>query len=192
MTPALEKYIRNCINISDTDLEKIDSLFEKKNYPKKTILLRDGEICKEESFIIKGCIKTYFIDKEGQEVILTFSTENWWVSDIYSFQEQTPSKMFIETIEDTELLLLTPSNKEKLLQTFPALEKMFRLMVQRHLHSYQERLFGNIALSAEERYEQFLQKYPALPQRISQHLIASYLGISAEFLSRLRTRKAKK
>lgn len=192
MLSEIEKYITQCVQLTDNELKNVEALFEHKTYPKRTILLQHGEICKFEAFIIKGCIKTYFIDANGFEVILTFATENWWVSDISSFQEQLPSKMFIETIEETEVLQLTPQSKEKLLNTYPALEKMFRLMVQRHLYAYQERLFGNIALTAEERYQIFLKKFPALPQRIPQHLIASYLGISPEFLSRLRKRKSKK
>lgn len=192
MLSEIGKYINQCVQLTDNELKNVEALFENKIYPKKTILLRHGEICKFEAFILKGCIKTYFIDANGFEVILTFATENWWVSDISSFQKQLPSKMFIETIEETEVLQLTPQSKEELLNTYPALEKMFRLMVQRHLYAYQERLFGNIALTAEERYQIFLKKFPALPQRIPQHLIASYLGISPEFLSRLRKRKSKK
>ncbi len=189
MIPELRNYISKCLICSDHELQEIEGFFEKRKVPKKTVLLQPGEICKFEGFVLKGCIKTYFIDPNGLEVILTFATENWWVSDITSFHEQIPSEMGIETIEDTELLVMTPQSKEALLSAFPVLEKMFRLMLQRHLYTYQERLFGNIALTAEQRYQIFLKKYPALPQRIPQHFIASYLGISQEFLSRLRTRK---
>lgn len=191
MMSELELYINQCVQLSGDELREVKVLFERKMVPKKTVLLRAGDICKFEAFIVKGCIKTYFIDKKGLEVVLTFSTENWWVSDISSFENQEPTKMFIETIEDTELLFLTPETKYELLAKYPALEKMFRLMVQRHLNSYQERLFGNIAHTAQERYQNFLKKFPALPQRIPQHLIASYLGMSPEFLSRLRKRKSK-
>jgi CRP-like cAMP-binding protein len=187
----IQHYIRQILPLKEDELNAIEKYFQRKSYPKKTILLREGDVCRFEAFIIKGCIKTYFIDKDGFEVILTFSTENWWISDVASFQDQKPSKMFIETIEDSELLELTPQSQIELLEKHPALEKMFRLMLQRHLSAYQERLFGNIALTAEERYDNFLKKYPALPQRIPQHLIASYLGVSAEFLSRLRKRKSK-
>jgi CRP-like cAMP-binding protein len=192
MFPELRNYITKCIPCGPDDLQEIEGFFEQLTVPKKTVLLQQGEICKFEGFVLKGCIKTYFIDPNGQEVILTFATENWWVSDITSFHEQVPSQMGIETIEDSELLIMTPTSKEALLQAFPGLEKMLRLMVQRHLYTYQERLYGNIALTAEQRYQIFLKKYPALPQRIPQHLIASYLGISPEFLSRLRARKIKK
>ncbi len=191
MMSELELYINQCVQLSSDELREVKALFERKMVPKKTVLLQAGDICKFEAFIIRGCIKTYFIDKKGLEVVLTFSTENWWVSDISSFENQEPTKMFIETIEDTELLFLTPETKYELLEKHPELEKMFRLMVQHHLNSYQERLFGNIAHTAQERYQNFLKKFPALPQRIPQHLIASYLGISPEFLSRLRKRKLK-
>ncbi|WP_435353244.1 Crp/Fnr family transcriptional regulator [Emticicia sp. SJ17W-69] len=192
MNKELNQYITTCVPLTDEQLIFLNGYFQKKIFKKKTFLLQQGEVCKFEAFILKGLVKTYFIDHNGFEVILTFACENWWVSDIISFHEQKPSKMYIELIEDSELLILTPIAKAAILNEIPSLERMFRLMVQRHLASYQDRLFGNIALSAEERYELFLHKYPNLPQRIPQHLIASYLGISAEFLSRIRKRKSKK
>lgn len=192
MFQQISQYVKTCVSLSQEQQNFFNTILEHKTVSPKTFLLREGEICQFEAFIIKGCVKTYFIDKNGFEVILTFATENWWISDITSFHEQKPSKMFIETIEETELLILTPQTKQTLLSHIPALERMFRLMVQRHLGAYQERLFSNIALSAEERYDIFLKKFPDLPQRIPQHLIAAYLGISAEFLSRIRKRKLHK
>ena len=186
---ALLQHIKKYFPDKEMINDDISAYFTFKKYPKKHMLLRAGEVCRFEAFILKGCIKSYFIDKEGQEIILTFATENWWVSDIASFQDQSPSRMWIETMEDCELLIIKPENKEALLQHFPFLERMFRLLVQRHLAAYQERLFGNIALTAEERYDEFLKKFPALPVRVPQHQIAAYLGISPESLSRLRNKK---
>lgn len=188
----IKQYLDNCVHLSNEQQDYFNDLLILKTFPKKKMLLSEGEICQFEAFIVKGCVKTYFIDNNGFEVILTFATENWWISDINSFHEQIPSEMYIETIEETELLIINPQTKEQLLNHIPSLERMFRLMVQRHLGTFQERLFNNHALSAEERYDNFLSKYPNLPQRIPQHLIASYLGISAEFLSRIRKRKLKK
>ena len=173
------------------ELSIFNSLLQVKKVPRKSLLLNKGEVCKYEAFIVKGCIKTYFIDKNEKEVILTFSVENWWVSDIGSFHEQTPSKMYIETIEDSELLILTRETKAELLYKVPKFEKIFRLLVQRHLASYQERHFEMIALSAQERYLIFLKKYPSITQRVPQHLIASYLGVSPEFLSKVRAKLVK-
>ena len=192
MFKEINEYINHCVRLSDNELETFNKYLKPKHVPKKTFLLREGEICNFEAFIIKGCIKTYFIDDNGFETILTFATENWWVSDISSFSEQKPSRMFIETLEDCDLLIINANVKEELLQKVPLLERAFRLMLQRHLAVYQERLFGYVALSAQERYEIFLEKYPKIPQRVPQHLIASYLGISPEFLSRIRKRSLKR
>jgi CRP-like cAMP-binding protein len=125
-------------------------------------------------------------------VTLQFAIENWWVSDIASFHEGKPSKMFIETLEDCELLMLTPETKENLLITMPCFERMFRLLVQRNLSRLQERLFQTIAITAVEKYLDFIDRYPTIPQRVAQHYIASYLGFSPEFLSKVRTKLSKK
>ncbi|TWI98671.1 hypothetical protein JN11_02859 [Mucilaginibacter frigoritolerans] len=114
------------------------------------------------------------------------------MSDLTSFQDQSPSIMYIETLEDCELLMLSRNAKEKLLLQVPKLERMFRLMIQRHLSVVQNRLVKTISYTAMERYLEFLKRYPTIPQRVAQHYIASYLGISAEFLSKLRKRHLKK
>lgn len=191
MFQAINQYINSCIQLSSEQLARFNQAFEHKVIPKKTILLQEGDVCKFEAFVVKGCVKTYYLDENGHEVILTFAIENWWVSDIASFHEQKVSRMFIETIEDSELLFLSYYEKEKILQEIPMLERAFRIMVQRHLRTYQERLYGNNALTADIRYQQFLVKYPNIQQRVPQHLIASYLGISPEFLSRIRTKYKK-
>ena len=188
----IKTYIQSCLDLPEQELDDISKQFESRTIPRKTLLLKAGDICTFEGFIKKGCVKTYFIDDKDREVILTLATENWWVSDLISFEEKIKSHMFIETIEDTELLLLTPATKNDLLKKYPALEKMFRHIVQRHLRTYQERRYANSALSAEARYAEFLAKYPLLVQRVPQMLIASYLGMSAESLSRIRSKQSKK
>jgi CRP-like cAMP-binding protein len=192
MYEQINSYLTKQILLSDEDLAVFNQSLELLKAPKKTLLLKEGDICRFEGFINKGCVKSYLIDKNGFEVILTFGIENWWVSDITAFQDQVPSRMYIETIEETELLVMTHARKEELLKRIPSLERVFRLMVQRHLAAYQERLFGNVALTAEERYDKFMEKHPGMSQRIPQHLIASYLGMSPEFLSRIRKRKVSK
>ncbi len=191
MFESINAYVQKCASLTEQELARFNNLLSYKKLRKKSFLLRAGEVCKEEAFVLKGCLKSYLINEQGQEVILTFAVENWWVSDLSSFQDQKPSQMFIESIEDSELLVLTTATKAALLDEIPKFEKVFRLMVQRHLASYQERLFGNIATPAPERYLQFLQKYPSISQRVPQHLIASYLGISPEFLSKIRSKLGK-
>ncbi|WP_031527159.1 Crp/Fnr family transcriptional regulator [Dyadobacter crusticola] len=186
MFEQINQYALRCMQFSPLELELFDSLLQHKKFPKKTFLLLEGEVCQFEAFILKGCIRTYYIDSTGAEVTLQFAIEDWWVSDITSFQNQTPSHMYIETLEDCEVLLLTPENKEKLLASVPGFERMFRLMVQRNLAQTQERLFRTISTSAVEKYLDFLNRYPTIPQRVAQHYIASYLGFSPEFLSKVR------
>jgi CRP-like cAMP-binding protein len=186
MFEKINAYAKRCLPFEAKDLDYFNSLLQYKKQPRKTFLLQEGEVCQFEAYILKGCIRTYHIDQSGAEVTLQFAVEDWWVSDITSFQEQTPSHVYIETLEDCELLLLTPESKEKLLSGVPGFERMFRLMVQRNLAQLQERLFRTISTSAVEKYLDFLNRYPAIPQRVAQHYIASYLGFSPEFLSKVR------
>ncbi len=188
ITDNVSKYI----HLTESEETLFQNFLEIRKVPKKTILLREGEICQFEAYINKGCIRSYYIDENGFEVIIQFSIEDWWVSDIASFSEHKPSKIYIETLEDCELLVLTPETKEKLLNEMPKFEKVFRLLVQRNLSATQNRLITTIAKTAEEKYLSFIKLYPTISQRVSQHYIAHYLGISAEFLSKIRTRLAKK
>lgn len=183
---SINQNVSKAVQFSKEELAIFNDLLVYKKFPKKTFLLQQGEVCNFEYYVLKGCIRSYCIDDKGAEVIMTFATEDWWVSDIASFNDRSPSHMFIETLEDCELFLLNPHTKEKLLRRAPRFERVFRIMVQKHLSTYQQRLFGNIAQSAQERYLSFLEKYPSLPQRVPQRMIASYLGISAEFLSKIR------
>jgi len=186
MFEKINAYALRCMPFQPDDLACFNTLLQYKKQPRKTFLLQEGEVCQFEAYILKGCIRTYHIDQSGAEVTLQFAIEDWWVSDITSFQNQTPSLVYIETLEDCELLILTPENKEKLLSAVPGFERMFRLMVQRNLAQLQERLFRTISTTAVEKYLDFLNRYPAIPQRVAQHYIASYLGFSPEFLSKVR------
>src|SRR6218665_1075530 len=141
MFEEINTYIGRYSQFSADEIAYFNTLLQHKSVSRKTFLLQEGEICRFEDFIRKGCIRTYYIDPKGAEVTLQFAIENWWVSDIASFHEQKPSRMFIETLEDCELFLLSPETKEKLLAQVPKFERMFRLMVQRNLTRLQERLF---------------------------------------------------
>ena len=191
MFQNINKYVLKCINLSATELEYFNSILEYKVIPKKTMLLQTGNVCNFEAYVIKGCIREYYIDNNGAEVTLQFAVEDWWVSDIASFQDQTISNMYIETLEECELLTLSRQSKEQLLSQIPRLERMFRMMIQRHLSVVQSRLFKTITNTASEKYLEFINRYPTIPQRVPQHYIASYLGITPEFLSKLRSRHLK-
>ncbi|GGB80010.1 cyclic nucleotide-binding protein [Flavobacterium suaedae] len=185
--------ISRYVHFSEQELEILNSLLEYKEVPKKTIMLHEGEICNFEAFVVEGCLRKYYIDDKGAEVILQFATEDAWVSDIsFSIYENSPSRIFIETLEDCKFLIFSPESKEELFKRAPRFERAFRILLYRHLTVTQNRLFDTIVKSATEKYLEFLEHYPTLPQRVAQHYIASYLGISPEFLSKVRKKLAKK
>lgn len=184
--------VSKCITLTAEEQTQFTDLLEFKTIPKKTILLREGEVCQFEGYIKKGCVRIYYVNENGFEVVLSFAVEDWWVSDIASFHENKPSLFFIETLEETEMLLLTPQTKEKLLLTIPKFERVFRLLVQRNLSSVQNRLVNTISKTASDRYLEFIKLYPSVPLRVPQYYIASYLGVSPEFVSTIRKRLSAK
>lgn len=184
--------VSKCITLTAEEQTQFTDLLEFKTIPKKTILLREGEVCQFEAYIKKGCVRIYYVNENGFEVVLSFAVEDWWVSDIASFHENKPSLFFIETLEETEMLLLAPQTKEKLLLTIPKFERVFRLLVQRNLSSVQNRLINTISKTASDRYLEFIKLYPSLPLRVPQYHIASYLGVSPEFVSTIRKRLSAK
>lgn len=190
MYQALLDNIAKYVLLDIEEKNVLEAFFQEKAIAKKTLLLREGEICKFEYYILKGCIRTFYVSESGIEVTLQFGMEDWWVSDIASFCEQIPSRLFIEALEDCDVLVLTSSTKEALLQKVPKLEHYFRLLVQKHLTSMQNRLINTISMSATARYLDFIQTYPCMLARVPQYYIASYLGMSAEFVSKIRKRLA--
>lgn len=192
MYEAINQYVSRCHTFAPDELLLFNELLRVRKAGKRQLLLREGEICDFEAYLVKGCTKTYYIDHNGFEVIWQFAVEDWWVSDIAAFHSQTPSRFFIETLEPCELLTLSLPDKEKLLDAVPKFERVFRLMVQRHLAATQNRLIDQMTHQAQERYLTFLAQYPQIAHRVPQHQIAAYLGISPEFLSKIRQKIAKR
>lgn len=190
-TPLFD-YIQKFIPLDDAQKEIISGLVQVMELPKKSYFLMEGEVSNKEGFVVKGCLKSYFHDQNGGEVIVSFASENWWIGDIRSFQEQKPSLLNIETLEPTTLYYFTQDRKAELVRLIPEIEHMYLVIVQRALQSFVERYYAMVALSAEERYHRFLTLYPHIPLRVPQHAIASYLGISPEFLSKIRNRMARR
>ncbi|HEY1009684.1 MAG: Crp/Fnr family transcriptional regulator [Daejeonella sp.] len=192
MFEELDNHITRCAPMSSSELGVFHSRLKSKILKKKTLLLQQGEICKFEAYIVKGCVKKYYIDPDGEEVILQFAVEDWWISDIGSFSEQKPSNLFIETLEDTEVLMIDFESKQRLFAEIPKLERVFRIMMQRAYSVLEGRFYATVAHSAEALYLEFLEKYPTIPQRVPQQQIASYLGITPESLSRIKSKLLKK
>lgn len=186
MFNEFDKNLTSYVDLSADELDLIHQHFQHKTYRKKTLLLSSGQVCDFEAYLVKGCLKRYYVDPNGDEIILQFAVEDWWVSDMVSFTEQIPSHLYIETIEECELLQINSQNKALLFQQIPKLERVFRLLVQRAYSVLENRFFTALTATAEERYLNFIKKYPVLPQRVPQYQIASYLGITPEALSRIR------
>ncbi|MNH20582.1 DNA-binding transcriptional dual regulator Crp [compost metagenome] len=184
--------VSKCIQLTEEEQHLFTSILKVQHVPAKTKLLQEGEVCQFEGYIQKGCIRIYYVNENGFEVTVTFAVEDWWVSDIASFHEQKASRLFIETLEDTEMYILSPETKERLLQKVPKFERVFRMLVQRNLVTFQNRLINTISQKAADRYLEFIKIYPTIPQRVAQYYIASYLGVSAEFVSTIRKRLSAK
>ena len=155
---------------------------------KHTQLLKEGDICRNIYFVIKGCLRIYNKDDRGEEHNILFCPENWWTVDIASFSNQTAAFYAIDALEDTEVLYASYQTLEQLYIDVPKLERFFRILVQNGFYVYQQRITSNLSKDAEERYKLFQKRYPGLELRIAQKHIASYLGITPVFLSMIRSR----
>ncbi|WP_347218094.1 Crp/Fnr family transcriptional regulator [Chryseobacterium sp.] len=186
MTEPLQKHIREYVDISDEKLEKYCDAFTLQKVKKKEVLLEEGSICDFEGFVVKGCFKVFHTDRNAAEQILYFAIENWWISDIDSFINRIPSKLTIQALEDSEILLISKKDKEKLYHEMPEVERLMRLKFQSSIIALQRRIIDNLSKSSEERYIEFLKKYPQTVHRLTNIQIAAYLGVTPESLSRLR------
>ncbi|MES2133883.1 MAG: Crp/Fnr family transcriptional regulator [Bacteroidota bacterium] len=188
MTELLKQNINKHIALSQKEIEEFCNLFQQKVIKKKSFLLREGDVCKFEGFVTKGTFRVYHIDKNGAEQILYFAIENWWITDIDSFTNEKPSQLFIEALEDSEVLLISKKDKEFAYANLSKIEKLFRVMTQKTHVALQRRMIDNLSKTADQRYLDFIEKYPELQQRLSNLQIAAYLGISHEFLSKIRNK----
>jgi CRP-like cAMP-binding protein len=178
--------------VTGEQFENIFASFQPRMLRKKQYFLQEGEVCKYFGFIVKGAMRQYSVDEKGTEHIVRLSIENWWVGDRESWVMLTPSIYNIDAWEDTELLLITKADTLRLAQEIPAWNEMVRKMDEMHFIAAQKRTNASVSLAADKRYIDFANSYPALVQRFPQHIIASYLGIAKETLSRARTRAVKK
>jgi len=186
MFELLYKKITEKIPLSEEEFEVCKALFTPRKVRKKQFLLQEGDVSKYQIFVNKGLLRSYTIDEKGAEHILQFALEGWWTADLYSFFTGEPSLFNIEALEDSEVLLITRPSWETLLEKLPVLERYFRILIQNSLIATQRRLMESLSETAEKKYLKFMKMYPESIQRVPQHMIASYLGITRETLSRLR------
>lgn len=154
---------------------------------KKQFYLHRGEICRNSTFVVSGCLRGYIIDDNGLEHILSFAPSDWWITDMYSLISQQPGYLNIDALEDTEVLQLSKKNQEKLYVKIPQFERYFRIIIEKSLVAFHQRTLDSLSLPAQERYLKFCRQYPSLVNKIPQKYIASYIGVTPEFLSKMRS-----
>ena len=161
-----------------------------RKYLKGQFVVQEGDICRYESFVLSGCLKTFYLDKQGHEHIVMFAIEDWWTADLGSFISQTAADLNVQCLEDSELIQISSTDLQQLYIEIPKLERFFRIIIQNAFVAAQKRIINNLSLPAVERYVQFRTQYPKIEQRVPQYMIASYLGITKEFLSKIRAQLA--
>lgn len=192
MYELLRQKFDESVSLTDEEFDFCKTLFQPKKIRKKQYLLQDGDVCKYTAFVEKGILRSYTIDQKGSEHILQFALEGWWLGDLYSFFTGLPSNYNMDALEDSELLLINKPNWDILLERVPKLERFFRILIQNNLIATQRRLIGSFSETAEKKYENLMTSFSDCFQRVPQHMIASYLGITRETLSRIRNNIAKK
>jgi CRP-like cAMP-binding protein len=179
-------YIRKYVDLSGEEETLLLSVLRIRKYRKGQFVVQQGDICRYENFVLQGCLKTFYTDDTGQEHIIMLAIENWWTSDLGSFLTRQPADFNVQCIEDSLLVQLTYESFEQLYKTVPQMERLSRIILQKAFVASQKRLVNNFSMPARDRYLLFRSQYPQIEQRVPQYMIASYLGITREFLSKIR------
>ncbi len=188
--PLLD-YFEKSFSLNEEEKELVRASFHSRLFRKKQFLLQEGDICTQFNYVVRGCLRSYKIDEKGNTHILQFAPENSWINDLGSFHELKPSALNIDALEDTVVLQINRDDLISLYQKAHKFDRIFRVLVEKGFVRLQERLLQNISSTAEERYQSFLELYPHLTNRLSQVQIAAFLGVTPEFLSRLRNIRSK-
>jgi CRP-like cAMP-binding protein len=188
----LINYIKKHINLTMDDEAFIEKIIRITHVKKRQYIVQPDFVCKYRSYVFSGAMRAYLIDNNGQDHTIAFAIEDWWISDYSSYIFQQPATLFVEALEDSVLVQIDYNAEQLLMETIPAFERFFRIITQRSFAHLQQRMLGNLSKTAEERYEEFIQKYPSIANRVPQYTLASYLGFTTEFLSRLRNKKTPK
>ena len=185
-TSLILKNVSKHVTLKDFEAAQFVALLQERRLNKKELLQKEGEVCKHSAFVVEGALKGYSVDKSGGEHVLNFAVADWWIADMYSLFSQKPGVLAIKALVDSKILLLSREDQQLLFERVPKFERFFRILVENSLVANQQRLLDNLALTAEERYLKFMEKYAFVFQCTPLHDIASYLGITPEFLSKIR------
>lgn len=189
MSEILKEQFLKIIRISDEEFDYILGHFSYKKFRKHQFLVQDGQDVMFDYFLLSGCVKSYYSDENGKIHILLFAVKDWWITDYEGYYNQKKAIVNIDCIEDTEVLCLSNDNREKLCREFHQIEHFFRKKTNRRNVALQNRILSLLSSNAKERYEKFIREYPSLTQKLPKHILASYLGVTRETLSRLYSSK---
>jgi len=189
MHNQLFNHIKKFIDLNADEEQTLLSLLKSSSLKKKSFLLEEGQVCRANYFLVKGCLRLYFIDIKGAEQTTQFAIENWWITDLTSFQFQKPSEFYIQAVEASEVIAIEHHHYDEIFNRIPKLERYFRLVLQKSYQATQMRIRFLYSLTAEERYHHFNNSFPEFVRRVPQYMLASYLGFTPEFLSKIRAKK---
>ena len=192
MFDLLRAHIEKRVGLSESEFSRAAQFFTSRKIKKRQFLLLEGDVCKHLAFVNSGCLRSYTVDHKGEEHIIQFAIEDWWISDLKSFLTGSPSTHNIDALQDSEVLLLEHSARDKLLEAVPKMERFFRLLLEANYIATHRRIDESLSASAEERYLAFVKAYPVLVELVPQGQIASYLGITPQSLSRIRKELSQK
>jgi CRP-like cAMP-binding protein len=192
MVELFAQYLKEKGGLTSLELDAVEMVSTFKRIRKNQYLLEQGDHSNFMGFVVKGSFRLFRVGEDGQEHIMRFAIENWWISDFASFMSGQPSAAYIEALEDSELMLITKDNWEILLESIPNFKRMIDSLSTRNFEAHQNRIYSNISESAETRYENFVNQFPSIYNRIPLYMIASFLGLTRETLSRIRKQAVKK
>lgn len=187
MYQVLKESFQNHVSLSDAEWEMCKSNFRPKRMLKRQFLLQEGDVCRELAFVEKGALYSYTVDSKGNQHVIRFAFEGWWMANLQSFFTGNPTTLNIEVLEDSELLVLDRKYHKKLLDEIPAYERYHRIIIQNAYVALQQRAENALGLTAEEKYSRLIEQSPEFMNRVPLNLVASYLGVSPETLSRVRS-----
>jgi len=192
MFEEFEKYLKEKANLTADEINAVRAVSIEKKIRKRQYLLQAGDVCHNNCFVVKGCLRMYKVGDDGSEHIIRFAVENWWISDRESYNNDKASEYNIDAMENCEVILIDKLDFDRLLTTIPNLKKFIDGLLARSYDAFQKRIINAISLNTEEKYQNFMKQFPDMFYRIPLHMIASYLGVSRETLSRVRSQSVQK
>jgi len=186
------EYISRTVSLTDEEAAIFSAAFQEVKIRKRQFIVQPNFIVKNRNYVLKGAFRAYVVDDNGQDSTIAFAIEDWWITDYNSYILQKPATMFVVALEDSIILEISYEKEQALKQENHKFETFFRIRAERTAAFMQQRIISNLTQSAEERYENFIAKYPHIVQRVPQYALASYLGMTTEFLSRIRNKKTHK